>query len=53
MLFYNEFFGLIGIIGDQKTVSKVLKRVIKLDLQMIRKIHNKFDIPYDLLMNEY
>lgn len=44
---------LIGIIGDQKTVSKVLKCEIKLNLQMIRNLHNKLNIPYELLMKEY
>ena len=44
---------LLGIIGDKTSISKILNRDRKLNIRMIRRIHNKFNIPYDLLMNEY
>lgn len=44
---------LIGIIGDKAIVSKVLKRERKLNLRMVRNLHQKAKIPYHLLIKEY
>ena len=44
---------LVGIIGDKASVSKVLNRERKLNLRMVRNLHQKAKIPYSLLMNEY
>lgn len=56
--FYIEQRGLknkdlIGILGDKTTVSKVLNNERKLNLGMVRRLHQKAKIPYDLLMQEY
>jgi len=44
---------LIGIIGDKAIVSKIMNRERKLNLKMVRNLHQKVKIPYNLLMNEY
>jgi len=44
---------LVGIIGDKAIVSKVMNRERKLNLKMVRNLHQKVKIPYSLLMNEY
>lgn len=44
---------LVGIIGDKSIVSKIMNRERKLNLQMVRNLHQKAKIPYNLLMNEY
>jgi HTH-type transcriptional regulator/antitoxin HigA len=44
---------LAGIIGDKAIVSKVMNRERKLNLRMVRNLHQKAKIPYSLLMNEY
>ncbi len=44
---------LAGIIGDKTLVSKVMNRERKLNLRMVRNLHQKAKIPYSLLMNEY
>jgi len=44
---------LIGIIGDKAIVSKIMNRERKLNLKMVRNLHQKVKIPYSLLMNEY
>lgn len=44
---------LVGIIGDKAIVSKIMNRERKLNLQMVRNLHQKAKIPYSLLMNEY
>lgn len=44
---------LVGILGDKTTVSKVLSNERKLNLGMIRRLHDKWKIPYELLMKEY
>ncbi|MDA3892721.1 MAG: hypothetical protein PF517_13750 [Salinivirgaceae bacterium] len=56
--FYIEQRGLkakdlVGIIGDKTTVSKILKKERKLNLGMVRRLHQKANIPYELLMKEY
>ena len=44
---------LVGIIGDKAIVSKIMSRERKLNLKMVRNLHQKVKIPYSLLMNEY
>src|SRR3989339_1174398 len=43
---------LVGIIGDKTIVSKIMNRERKLNLKMVRNLHQKVKIPYSLLMNE-
>jgi HTH-type transcriptional regulator/antitoxin HigA len=56
--FYIEQRGLkskdlVGILGDKTTVSKVLNNERKLNMGMVRRLHEKANIPYALLMSEY
>lgn len=56
--FYIEQRGLkakdlVGIIGDKTLVSKILNRERKLNLRMVRSLHDKFHIPYKFLFAEY
>ena len=44
---------LVGIIGDKAIVYKIMNRERKLNLKMVRNLHQKVKIPYSLLMNEY
>jgi len=44
---------LVGILGDKTTVSKVMNRERKLNLGMVRRLHEQANIPYELLMQEY
>ena len=44
---------LVGILGDKASVSKVLNKKRKLNLDMIRNLHNKLNIPYTALMASY
>lgn len=44
---------LVGIIGDKAIVSKVMNRERKLNLRMVRNLHQKAKIPYSLLIQEY
>jgi len=44
---------LVGILGDKAIVSKIMNRERKLNLKMVRNLHQKVKIPYSLLMNEY
>lgn len=44
---------LVGIIGDKTSVSKILNRERKLNLRMVRNLHEKLYIPYSLLFSEY
>lgn len=41
---------LVGIIGDKGLVSKVINRERNLNLRMIKNLHNKLGIPYELLI---
>lgn len=41
---------LVGIIGDKGLVSKVMNRERNLNLRMIKNLHNKLGIPYELLI---
>jgi HTH-type transcriptional regulator/antitoxin HigA len=44
---------LVDIIGDKTTVSKIMNKERKLNLGMVRRIHNHTNIPYSLLLQEY
>ena len=44
---------LVGILGDKTTVSKILNKERKLNLGMIRRLHEEANIPYYLLMQQY
>jgi len=44
---------LAGIIGYKSRVSDIFSRKRKLNLQMIRKLHEKLKIPYETLMTDY
>jgi len=44
---------LAGILGNKGNVSKILNRKRKLSLDMIKKLHNLFKIPYSILMQDY
>ncbi len=44
---------LVGIIGDKALVSKILNRERKLNLRMVRSLHNKLQIPFKALIAEY
>ena len=44
---------LIGILGDKTTVSKIMNRKRKLNLGMIRRLHEQAKIPYEDLINDY
>ena len=44
---------LAGIIGYKSRVSEIFSRKRKLNLQMIRKLHDKLKIPYEALIEEY
>lgn len=56
--FYMEQRGLkakdlVGILGDKTTVSKILNKERKLNLGMVRKLHEHAKIPYNLLIQKY
>ncbi|MEX0986506.1 MAG: transcriptional regulator [Bacteroidales bacterium] len=44
---------LAEIIGYKSRVSEILNRKRKLNLQMIRNLHEKLKIPYDSLLSDY
>ncbi|MDP1621956.1 MAG: transcriptional regulator [Bacteroidales bacterium] len=44
---------LAGIIGYKSRVSEIFNRKRKLNLQMIRKLHEKLKIPYEALIEDY
>lgn len=44
---------LADVIGDKTLVSKILNRKRKLNLRMVRGLHDKFRIPYKFLLAEY
>lgn len=44
---------LSALLGDKGNISKVLNKKRKLSLEMIRKIHSIFKIPYSVLMQDY
>jgi HTH-type transcriptional regulator / antitoxin HigA len=44
---------MIGILGNKASVSRILNRKRTLNLEMIRGLHNRFKIPYEVLMHTY
>ena len=44
---------LAEIIGYKSRVSEILSKKRKLTLQMIRKLHDKLNIPYETLITDY
>ena len=44
---------LAKIIGYKSRVSEIFTRKRKLNLKMIRKLHEKMNIPYDSLITDY
>jgi len=44
---------LAEIIGYKSRVSEIFNRKRKLTLKMIRNLHNKMKIPYELLITDY
>jgi HTH-type transcriptional regulator/antitoxin HigA len=44
---------LVGVLGDKTTVSKILNRERKLNLRMVRNLHQKIKIPVKDLLSEY
>jgi|SRR5690554_1185064 len=44
---------LVGIIGDKTLVSKVLNRKRKLTIDMIRRLNERFNLPFDILLKDY
>ena len=44
---------LAEIIGYKSRVSEILSRKRKLNLQMIRNLHEKLKIPYESLLSDY
>ncbi|MDF1546320.1 MAG: hypothetical protein P1P88_00770 [Bacteroidales bacterium] len=44
---------LADIIGYKSRVTEILSRKRKLTLQMIRKLHDKLNIPYETLIADY
>ncbi|WP_088653535.1 helix-turn-helix domain-containing protein [Geofilum rhodophaeum] len=44
---------LVGIIGDKTLVSKVLNRKRKLTIDMIRRLNEKLNLPFDVLLKDY
>jgi HTH-type transcriptional regulator/antitoxin HigA len=41
---------LVGILGDKTIVSRVLNKERSLSISMIHKLHEKFHIPYEVLL---
>lgn len=45
---------IVDILGISKSgLSKILARKRVLSLEMIKKLHKAFNIPYDILMSDY
>jgi len=47
-----KYKDLIGIIGDKTLVSKVINRERKLNLRMVKNLHDQMKIPYALLLQD-
>lgn len=47
-----KYKDLIGVIGDKTLVSKVINRERKLNLRMVKNLHDHMRIPYALLLQE-
>lgn len=47
-----KYKDLVGIIGDKTLVSKVINRERKLNLRMVKNLHDQMNIPYSLLLQD-
>lgn len=47
-----KYKDLIGIIGDKTLVSKIINRERKLNLRMVKNLHDHMNIPYALLLQD-
>lgn len=47
-----KYKDLIGVIGDKTLVSKVINKERKLNLRMVKNLHDKMKIPYSLLLQD-
>lgn len=47
-----KYKDLIGIIGDKTLVSKIINRERKLNLRMVKNLHDQMNIPYALLLQD-
>jgi len=47
-----KYKDLVGIIGDKTLVSKVINRERKLNLRMVKNLHDQMKIPYALLLQD-
>lgn len=47
-----KYKDLVGIIGDKTLVSKVINRERKLNLRMVKNLHEHMKIPYSLLLQD-
>jgi len=47
-----KYKDLIGIIGDKTLVSKIINRERKLNLRMVKNLHDQMNIPYTLLLQD-
>ena len=47
-----KYKDLVGIIGDKTLVSKVINRERKLNLRMVKSLHDHMKIPYALLLQD-
>jgi HTH-type transcriptional regulator / antitoxin HigA len=44
---------LAEIIGYKSRVSEIFSKKRKLSLEMIRRLHQKLNIPYEILISDY
>jgi len=44
---------LAGVLGYKSRVSEIFSKKRKLNIQMIRNLHHKMNIPYESLLTEY
>lgn len=47
-----KYKDLISIIGDKTLVSKIINRERKLNLRMVKNLHDQMNIPYSLLLQD-
>lgn len=47
-----KYKDLVGVIGDKTLVSKIVNRERKLNLRMVKSLHDSMKIPYALLLQD-
>lgn len=47
-----KYKDLVGVIGDKSLVSKIINRERKLNLRMVKSLHDHMKIPYALLLQD-